>query len=311
MAMTPGSLPPLSALRSFAAAARHESYRLAAAELGVTPSAVSHQVKALELWIGAPLFVRVGRDVRLSTTGAFIAAKVTEAFDLLAQSFDSARRQASDNSLRVSALPLFTQAWLIPRLGRFERAHPAITIAIDTTSRLADFDSDPVDVAIRNSAKPGGGLTARKLLDLRAIPLCTPQVADRIERPGDLSKVALIHLSVGSEGWRHWLERAGVGGLRAKSNLIVDTMPAALEAAAAGHGVMLGLHPLVWDMPIARRLVVPLNKPDVSGGAYYAVHRKADAARAPVRLFVAWLLAEMREDRGRLRRLPRKKDAPR
>src|SRR5262249_24442347 len=152
--MSARPLPPLSCLRSFAAAARHQSFRLAAAELGVTPSAVSHQVKVLENWIGTPLFVRAGRDVRLSASGSSVAAKVMEAFDLLAQSLDSARRQASETTLRISALPLFTQAWLIPRLGRFERAHPEITITIDTASRLTDFDRDPVDVAVRNAAKP-------------------------------------------------------------------------------------------------------------------------------------------------------------
>lgn len=303
--MTAPRLPPLSAVRSFEAAARHQSYRLAAAELGVTPSAVSHQVKALENWIGAPLFVRVGRDVRLSATGGLVATKVTEAFELLAQSLASARRDASETTLRISALPLFAQAWLIPRLGRFERKHPEIAISIDTTSRLADFDRDPVDVAIRNSAKPGAGLAARKLLDLRAVPLCTPQLADRIKRLEDLSKASLIHLSVGSEGWSDWLDRAGVAGLRARSNLTVDTMPAALEAAAAGQGVMLGLHPLIWDMPATRKLVVLFNKPNVSGGAYYVVHRKADGARLPVRLFVEWLQAEMREDLSRLKRIPR------
>ena len=119
--MTAPRLPPLSAIRSFAAAARHQSFRLAAAELGVTPSAVSHQVKALEVWIGAPLFVRVGRDVHLSATGGFVAAKVMEAFELLAQSLDSARREASETTLRISALPLFTQAW--PRVHDIEVKH--------------------------------------------------------------------------------------------------------------------------------------------------------------------------------------------
>src|SRR5262249_49261544 len=177
--------------------------------------------------------------------GGSVAAKVMEAFDLLTQSLDSARQQTSETTLRISALPLFTQAWLIPRLGEFERTHPEITIAIDTANRLADFDRDPVDVAVRNSAKPGAGLAARQLLDLRAVPLCIPELADGIKRPEDLSKTSLIHLSVGSEGWSDWLDRAGVGGLRPRSNLTVDTMPAALEAAAAGRGVMLGLHPLV------------------------------------------------------------------
>ena len=290
-------LIPLSAVRAFEAAARHQNLRLGAEALGVTPSAVSHQIKALEEWG----LVRSGREVRL-LLGQNLASKLHEVFETLGEALVLARQDAAQTTLRVSALPLFTQAWLIPRLRRFEAAHAGIAIAIETTSRLADFARDPVDVAIRNSAKPGGNLAARKLLDLKAVPLCAAAVARRVKSPEDLANATLIHLSVGTEGWPEWLARAGLAGLKPLSNLTVDNIPAAIEAAARGHGVMLGIDPLVWDMAAAGTLVVPFRKPLQSAGAYYVVHRKEDRSRRAVRLFVGWLVKEMQLDLKRLRR---------
>jgi DNA-binding transcriptional LysR family regulator len=294
---------PLSAIRAFEAAARHQSLRLGAEALAVTPSAVSHQIKTLEEWVGAPLFLRSGRDVRLTPLGHTLAAKLHDVFDDLGGALAAARQDATQTTLRVSALPLFTQAWLIPRLTGFEAAHPGIAIAIETTNRLADFARDPVDVAIRNSAKPGGDLTARKLLDLRAVPLCAPTVARRVKAPEDLVGATLIHLSVGPEGWPEWLARSGLAGLKPRSNLTVDTIPAAVEAAVRGHGVMLGIDPLVWDLAAVRMLVVPFRRRLQSAGSYYAVHRKEDRSRRAVRLFVGWLVKEMRNDSKRLQRV--------
>lgn len=296
-------IPPLSSIRAFEAAARHESLRIAADRLGVTPSAISHQIKVLEEWVGAPVFVRVGRDVRLSRVGRELARDVAHAFDVLSRSFGAARQSAAETTLRVSTLPLFAQAWLLPRLSRFEQAHPGIAIVLDTTSRLLDFEVDPVDIAIRNSAKPSGRLAGRKLLDLRAVPLCAPAVAKRISGPRDLAKMTLIHLSVGAQGWPDWFALNGASGLKAKSSLTLDTMTAAIEAAAAGHAVMLGLAPLVWDLPVAKGLVVPFDAEPVPAGAYYLVHRKSDRARRPVRLFVEWITREMQRDAKRLHKL--------
>jgi LysR family glycine cleavage system transcriptional activator len=300
--MDPRKLPPLSAIRAFDAAARHQSLRLGAAALGVTPSAISHQIRTLEDSVGAALFIRAGREVRLTAAGHTLAAKTGRAFDILGEAFATAKQDAAETTLHVSALPLFTQAWLIPRLGRFEAAHPGIAVAVETSSRLADFDRDPVDVAIRNSAKPAANLIARKLLDLKAVPLCSPAVAETITSPEDLSTTTLIHLSVGAQGWPEWLAHFGLAKLKPRSNLTMDTIPATIEAAARGRGVMLGLDPLIWDMTSAKTLVVPFRRKLVGAGAYYVVHRKADRTRRIVRQFVDWLSAEMQSDLKRLRK---------
>ena len=296
--------PAFSTLRAFAAAARHESVRQAADELGVTPSAVSHQIRILEDSIGAALFVREPRRVRLTPLGRTLFRRVNAGFETIARAVAKARAGTRDGSLRVSALPLFTSVWLIPRLERFhgvcEKAGTEISIDIDTTSSLADFDSGAVDVAVRNLRRPAANLISRKLLDLNAVPLCAASVAQRLGGPGDLAAATLIHISARPEGWPRWLEACGQGHIQARRNLSFDTVPAALDAAAAGRGVILGLDPLVWDAPVASRLVIPFRTRRVSAGAYFVVYRSGDRSRRAVTLFANWLLGEMRADSRRL-----------
>lgn len=301
--MTRPPLPPLSALRAFEAAARLGSFRDAAAELGVTPSAVSHQVKALEDWLGAAVFARSVRAVRLTELGAALARETGGAFDALAESAAQAKAAGADTRLRVSALPLFTNVWLVPRLARFAQAHPHVALEIETTNRVVDLHRDDVDVAIRNVFAPTTGLAARKLLDLHAVPLCAPALAATLKTPADLARATLIHISARRAGWDEWLAAAGVGDLKPAGNLSFDTIPSALEAATQGRGVLLGLAPLIWDAPGVAGLAPLFDLPPLSAGTYFIVHRRDDRARVVVRAFVDWVSAEMRADARRLSRL--------
>jgi LysR family transcriptional regulator, glycine cleavage system transcriptional activator len=300
MSMKPMSSLPLSTLRTFVAAAARENLRDAASDLGVTPSAVSHQIRNLEDWIGAPVFERRVRQVCLTPLGRELYTQIARGFSTMAKGLKDAQATAKDTVLRVSALPLFTSVWLIPRLEKFEKHSGGITIAIDTNHALADFNDNTIDVAIRNVRQPGSNLMARKLLDLRAVPMCTPAIAKRIHCPEDLANVTLIHLSVGSSGWPEWLAAANCGHIKTRS-LVLDTIPAALDAAASGRGVLLGLDPLVWDAPAARGLVVPFKSPPQSAGTYFLVHRRVDKTRHAVRAFADWITAEMKTDQRRLK----------
>jgi LysR family transcriptional regulator, glycine cleavage system transcriptional activator len=296
-------LPPLATLRAFEAAARRGSFRDAASELGVTPSAVSHQVKLLEQWIGAPLFVRATRAVRLTPLGASLAADMSQSFTLMRTALVNAR-QADDPRLKISALPLFTNVWLVPNLERFQAKWPDAVIEIETTNRLADFASDTVDVAIRNlTTPPKTALGARKLMDLFATPLCAPALAARFCAPQDLKRATLIHISARDSGWPNWLKAMDLEGLKPAGNLSFDTVPSAIEAAVQGRGVILGLAPLIWDTPAARDLVVPFATPQYHAGSYYVHYRTADLARPLVRAFVEWLVAGVRADARRMTKL--------
>lgn len=303
--MSRHALPPLSSLRAFEAAARLGSFRDAGAELGVTPSAISHQISILEQWVGAPLFTRLVRAVQLTEAGRRLSGDVGAAFERLEAALTRARSGARDARLKLSTLPLFTSVWLTPRLSRFHALHPELSIEIDTSNRLADFAMDDVDVAIRNIYAPTPGLSARKLLDLHAAPMCAPPLARTLRSPDDLAHVTLIHISARKAGWAEWLGAAGCKGLKPKANLSFDTIPAALEAAAQERGVLLGLMPLVWDSPAARELVTPFKGPILSAGSYFAVYRREDRDRVVVRAFVDWIVKEMRADLRRLQRASR------
>jgi LysR family glycine cleavage system transcriptional activator len=310
MEMDPVAMPPLNTLRAFVAAARRESLRQGAEELGVTASAISHQIKALEDWIGAAVFVRSPRRVDLTPLGRTLFEGLRGGFDAIAAAASLARGNARDSVLRISTLPLFASVWLIPRLGRFEavcaRAGIEIAIEFDTSNEVADFRTSKVDVAIRNVPRPTPGLNSRKLLDLRAVPLCSPSIAERLSDPTDLKRATLIHISPRSGGWSRWLDATGNGHIKPRSNLSFDTIPAALEAAVAGRGVMLGADPLIWDAPSASRLTIPFKVKPISAGAYFVEYRQHDRSRRTVRMFVDWLVSEMRSDTKRLSAASRK-----
>lgn len=307
--MTRRDRPALATLHAFVLAAHHESIRRAADELGITASAVSHQIRKLEDWIGAAVFLRMPRQIRLTPLGKRLYRRMSEGFDCIETAIVSARESTIDTVLRVSALPLFTSAWLIPRLERFDalcaKARLKISIEIDTSNALTDFATSRVDVGIRNLMRPDAKLASRKLIDLGAVPLCAPRVARSLTGPEDLERVTLIHISARPDSWRRWMKASGLEPIEPRANLSFDTIPAALEAALAGRGVMLGLDPFVWDVPAASRLVIPFKVKRVSAGSYYVVYRRGDRMRRAVTMFADWLADEIRTDARRLATMSR------
>jgi LysR family glycine cleavage system transcriptional activator len=288
------SLPPLTALQAFLAAGETGSFRDAARRLRVTPSAISHQIRALESWLERPLFTRSARQVQLTAEGRRLLKSVGAAFARIRETSDAIRAaDAKTTVLRVSALPLFTSAWLIPRLEDFERKHPDIAFEIGTTNRIVDLTREPIDLAIRNLRAPTPGLAVRKLLDVRQVPVCTRKLAEQLTTPADLAGQTLIHISARADSWARWLRAVGCDGLRPRRNLSFDSVPDALEAAARGRGVAMGIDPLVWESPIARDLVAPFKERVAGDASYYLAWRKADFARPPLRAFVDWLVTEM------------------
>jgi LysR family glycine cleavage system transcriptional activator len=307
--MTASDRPSLDCLRTFATAARHGSFKDGARTLGVTPSAVSHRVRELEDWVGGPLFHRRVRQVTLTAAGRALSRRLDGAFTSIDAALERARSHRDETRLRITALPLFTDVWLIPRLHRFEAAFPELSIEIDTRHQVTDLAEAGVDVAIRNVAKPGPTLVARKLLDLRAVPMCTPSVARTVRSPADLGGATLIHLVGSPIGWREWFAAVGSRAPTPASTIGFDTLPAVLTAAAAGRGVMLGLDPIVWDAPAAAGLVTPFDVVAPGAGSYYVVCRRAERSRRHVRAFVDWLVDEMAADRRRLERTARDRRA--
>src|SRR3954447_11618619 len=176
-------LPPLNSLRAFEAAARHLSFTRAAEELNVTQAAVSHQVKALEERIGVKLFRRLTRGLLLTEDGHALLPDLREAFDRLAQAVDRIGRQGGQGTLNISLLTTFALGWLVPRLPRFQAAHPSIDVRLTTTARLIDFAVEDVDVAIRYGTGGWPGLRCDKILDDVITPLCNARFKERLRKP--------------------------------------------------------------------------------------------------------------------------------
>ena len=202
--------PPLQAVRVFDSVARHLSFTKAAAELAMTQSAVSYQIKLLESFIGAPLFVRLARGVALSDRGLAIAPVVRQSLGDLNRVFRSVRDD-SDGMLVISTLHTFATNWLAPRIGGFQLAHPDIAVRLDVQARLVDLEAEDIDVAIRQTKLSTPGLVSHFLMDSVFTAVASPAYLDRhgpIATPADILKATVIGAS--DDWWPVWLQAAGV-----------------------------------------------------------------------------------------------------
>lgn len=295
-------LPPLTALRAFEAAARHLSFKAAAAELNVTPGAVSQQVKLLEDHCGVPLFRRLTRALALTDAGRVAAPRLTAAFDQLADAYASIRRRHGSDPLVVSLPPTFAARWLVPRLGRFQARHPEIELRLDANNRLVDFTRDDVDVGVRFGSGSYPGLVAECLIGRRVFPVCSPALLEGpapLRTPADLRQHTLLHHQHPDSpevdpAWAMWLRAAGVEGIAAERGPRFSTYGLATDAAAAGQGVALGDDVLVADDLAQGRLVRPfdLDAPMSTAFGYFVVYpeRRGDDPR--ITAFGAWLHEE-------------------
>jgi LysR family glycine cleavage system transcriptional activator len=297
-------LPPLNALRAFEASGRLLSFARAADELGVTPAAVSHQVRALEEQLATPLFVRLTRKVALTPAGAALLPKLSEGFDALAEAVAGVRAAEETGPLAVSVAPSFAAKWLVPRIERFNAAHPDIDLLISPSGRLTDFRTDPVDAAIRYGFGDYPGLAVLPLFSETLAPMCSPSLRDGpqpLRRPADLRHHVLIHddstVAIGpTPDWGMWLRLAGAGEVDASRGPRFGFTEHALQAAIDGVGVTLGRKSLAAADLAAGRLVCPFELTLPSDFGYYLVCPEADAGRPKVALLRDWLLAEIARD---------------
>jgi LysR family transcriptional regulator, glycine cleavage system transcriptional activator len=293
-------LPPVNSLRAFEAAARHLSVSRAAAELHVTPAAVSHQVKALESWLGVQLFRRLNRRVLLTEAGQTCLHGLRDGFDLLATTVEKVRLQSSGGLLTVSVAPSFAGKWLVTRLDRFRRAHPEIDIRIDASNALTDFERDNVDVGIRYGRGTYPGLRSDRLLRESVFPVCSPELMRgryRLRTPCDLAHHTLLHIDMPIMGeieptWEMWLLAADTRGVDWTRGPRFGVSSMAIETAIAGQGIALGSDVLCAADLAARRLVKPFDVSLALDFGYWVVSPTATADRPKVAAFREWLLAE-------------------
>jgi LysR family transcriptional regulator, glycine cleavage system transcriptional activator len=293
------ALPPLNAIRAFEAAARHLSFKEAAAELGVTNGAVSLQIKNLEGALGARLFDRHARSVALTSDGQSYFRSVRTAFRILK---DATRgfRAADKSIMTVSCTPLFASQWLMPRLGSFQRREPGVDVRISTANRLIDFARDHVDIAIRHGLGRYPGLFSEMLIDDDLIVVCSPHLigkgARKIRVAEDLRQFAFLH-DEHDDDWQLWLSAAGVKDADWPAGPIFHDGKAVIEAAVAGDGLALIRESMVRHELRNGGLVCPLPARLKVDLAYYLVYPLGALDRREVATFREWLLEQARLDR--------------
>lgn len=284
-------LPPLHALRAFEAAARHLSFKAAAAELHVTPAAVSHQIKALEDELGVKLFRRLTREIRLTEEGHALAPSLRDGFDRLAAAVERVTQAPGRAVLTLSTLTTVAMSWLVPRLPRFQALHPEIDVRVSTAQKIIDFTREEFDAAIRHGRGAWPGLAHHKLFDDRLTPLASPAIARRLKRPADVAQFPLLDTDPHPE-WAIWLEAAGLSKLAVRRGPSFDSTRICLEAAANGIGIALSDPLLAADQIADGLLVQPFDVCVSTGKAYWFVYPQPFAGRAKIAAMRDWLLAE-------------------
>jgi LysR family glycine cleavage system transcriptional activator len=305
-------LPPLNALRVFEAAARHLSFKEAAAELHITQAAVSHQVKSLEEYLGVRLFRRSARGVQLTDAARACLPKLREGFDALAAAVETIRERGEEAELVITAPPVFTARWLMPRLAEFSKREPKIELhvfasskmvdagALDSSTLVGDLDlrteSSAVQIHLGAGSYPGH--RADRLFGVSMAAVASPDLKPGLTRPADLKDHTLLHddameIVAGGNAWRKWLEAAGVAdrvdaerGPHFSSNIL------SLEAASQKLGVALALRPLVNADIASGRLAAPFDIEVKPGSAYYLVCPEVIGDRPAVAAFRKWLLQQ-------------------
>jgi LysR family glycine cleavage system transcriptional activator len=288
-------LPSLAALRTFEAAARHLSFTKAAAELHLTQSAVSRQIRVMEDYLGLRLFERVKQRLLLTEAGRSYVTDVRTALDQMqAATFNLLAHQGKGGILNFGTPPAFGVKWLIPRLGAFSHAHPDILLNLVTRPKPFDFESEGLDAAIHYGADDWPGVISHRLIGEEIALICAPAYAGRrrLREPSDLGAHVLLQHARRPNAWREWLDAHQVHGVNASAGPRFEHMYMIMQAAAAGMGVALLPRLLVNDDVGAGRLMMPLEGSYLSREAYCLVYPEAKRHDPKVNAFRSWILRE-------------------
>ena len=297
--MSRKNLPSLRGLRAFEAVARTGRFRGAAAELNVTRSAISHQIRALEDSIGVELFERDTRPAQLTDAGRAYFSAVRDAFDTLEQSTRALTPGRASDELVVQVYVTVALKWLIPRLYDFEQKHPDIKVRLSTSYVDWDFDREHADVGFILARQKSPGLYYRELFGSVLSPVCSPELlegANPLNAPRDLQHHAILHVYTAEEDWRLWLDAAGAGSVAISDRVAFDSYILAQQAAEDGRGVAMTLGPFARDELRSGRLVEPfdLRLPHVHN--WELVCAEENRTDSKIALFEDWLVRQVELD---------------
>jgi LysR family glycine cleavage system transcriptional activator len=298
-------LPSLDLIRGFEAAARHLSFTRAAAELHVTQSAVSRQIKALEDHLDAKLFTRLNRALALTAEGD---ALYVTAQSVMRQLEDATARLAAHGDARlltVTTSVSFAALWLVPRLARFRKIQPDIDVRLAATNELSHLERDRIDVAIRFCEPRAAPTGAIPLTGEEVFPVCSPALlrerARPLKKPADLARHVLLHYDDPAGqwpwlSWTQWLDAFHIAGVKPAGIARYSHYDQLIQAAIAGEGVALGRTPLVLRFLKSGALVAPFKDRMAVTREYFVIAAPRAAARPQVKHFLNWLQQEIRRE---------------
>ncbi|MCP3700757.1 transcriptional regulator GcvA [Aliivibrio sp. S4TY2] len=291
-------LPPLNSLRVFEAAARHLSFTRAAEELFVTQAAVSHQIKALEEFLGLKLFRRRNRSLLLTEEGQSYFLDIKEIFSSLSEATDKVLERSAKGALTISLPPSFAIQWLVPRLSDFNNQEPDIDVRIKAVDMDEGSLTEDVDVAIYYGRGNWPGLRVELLYQEQLLPLCSPQVLLN-EKPlatiDDLRFHTLLH-DTSRKDWKLFVKQFELAGMNVNQGPIFSHSTMVLQAAAHGQGIALGNNVLAQPELDAGRLVAPFEEVLISKNAFYLVCSEKQADTGRIATFREWILSKARSE---------------
>lgn len=294
-------LPPLKSIQAFEAAARLSSFAAAAEELGVTPPAISHQIRLLERQVGLPLFHRVHRAVHLTDAGRTYAEKIGEAFGLIESATRGIDRTIKADILTVHSAPSFAMQWLMPRLSRFSLLHPDTDVRLNAAVAPVDLSAGEADFAIRYGAfLPAQGVAVAPFPEETFVVACAPALAQGgrpLREPADLARHTLIYSEVNLVTWRSWLDARGLSHIETARGPRFDRTFMAVNAAVDGLGVVLESQMMLQREVDAGRLVLPLGTHGPRLVCHSLLFLKSKANLPKIRAFRDWLMSELAASR--------------
>ncbi|MFP6839341.1 MAG: transcriptional regulator GcvA [Pseudohongiellaceae bacterium] len=294
-------LPPLNALRSFEAAARHKSFRQAAEELCVSHSAISHQVKLLENYLDTLLFTRQARSVELTRAGNAYYPILRQAFDQISEATTAVIAPFGPSTLTIQLYSTFAIRWLIPRLPSFQATYPDIQVRLQTSQSDVDFTQEDVELCVMIGKKENSSLRYDYLFSSELFPVASPALVkgkNPIRSPKDLCKHTLLQVYPSARDWTDWLSANGLAdSIDPDDGLQFDSYELSTTTAVQGQGIALGMHPYV-ARDIQAGVLVDLfpDKHVIANGDWWLVCRQEKAELKRVELFRQWLIEQVKLD---------------
>lgn len=291
-----GAVLPLLALRAFTEATRLGSLKAAAEHMGVTPGAISQQIRQLEDRLGVTLLTRSRHGLQLTEAGASLYPGLSRGFGQIERALLDLEIQTNANTLTISTQPSFAASWLVPRLASFSAQHPGIEVRVEATARLVDLQRERIDIALRHGLGDYPGLVSKTLLSPALLPVASPALlasGPALLAPEDCLQYPLLQDAERAD-WALWLQAHGIEpDHRSRRGPSFDEDLLLLRAAVSGQGIALVQAQLAEDDLRSGRLVVAVDRPWPSRFAYYLVARKEALKRPQVRAFIDWIEGQL------------------